>query len=137
MRTYYFSHTLIHPYGPGKNFIFCKYPNDKDTSNCMLKILLMQPFLRKWCVCVCVCMYAQSCWTLRNPMDCSPQSSSVHGILQARILEWVAISFSRGSSRPRDLTHISCISCTGRQILYHCATCEVQENRSDVKIILG
>ena len=44
----------------------------------------------------------QLCPTLRNPMDCSPPSSSVHRISQARILEWVAISFSRGSSRPRD-----------------------------------
>ena len=45
---------------------------------------------------------AQSCLTLCDPMDCSPPGFSVHGILQARILEWVAISFSRGSSRPRD-----------------------------------
>ena len=45
---------------------------------------------------------AQSCPTLCDPMDCSPEGSSVHGVLQARILEWVAISFSRGSSRPRD-----------------------------------
>ena len=45
---------------------------------------------------------AQSCPTLRDPMDYSQLGSSVHGILQARILEWVAISFSRGSSRPRD-----------------------------------
>ena len=52
-------------------------------------------------------------------MDCSPPGSSVHGISQARILEWVAISFSRGSSRPRDQT---CISCIGRRILYHWAT---------------
>ena len=44
-----------------------------------------------------------------NPMDCSPPSSSVHGILQARILEWVAIPFSRGSSQPRDWTQVSCI----------------------------
>ena len=50
--------------------------------------------------------------------DCSPRGSSVHGTLQARILEWVAISSSRGSSRPRDQTHISWVSCTGRQILY-------------------
>ena len=42
-------------------------------------------------------------------MDCSPPGSSIHGILQARILEWVAISFSRGSSRPRDWTWVSCI----------------------------
>ena len=46
---------------------------------------------------------AQSCQTLCDPVDCSPTGSTVHGILQARILEWVAISFSRGSSRPRDL----------------------------------
>ena len=45
---------------------------------------------------------AQSCVTLCDPIDCSPPGSSVHGILQARMLEWVAISFSRGSSRPRD-----------------------------------
>ena len=47
---------------------------------------------------------AQSCLTLYDPVDCSLPASSVHGILQARILEWVAISFSRGSSRPRDRT---------------------------------
>ena len=47
------------------------------------------------CVCVCVCtLVAQLCPTLCDPMDCSPPGSSVHGILQARILEWVAISFS-------------------------------------------
>ena len=53
---------------------------------------------------------AQSCPTLCNPGDCSPPGSSVHGILQARILEWVAISFSRVSSRPRDRTQVSCIA---------------------------
>ena len=53
---------------------------------------------------------AQSCPTLCDPVDCSPPGSSVHGILQARILEWVAISFSRGSSRPRDRTQVSCIA---------------------------
>ena len=46
--------------------------------------------------------------TLCHPMDCSRPASSVHGIFQARILEWVAISFSRGSSRPRDPTWVSC-----------------------------
>ena len=51
---------------------------------------------------------AQSCLTLCNPMDYSPPGSSVHGILQARILEWVAMSFSRGSSQPRNRTRISC-----------------------------
>ena len=52
----------------------------------------------------------QSCPTLCDPMDwCSPPGSSIHGILQARILEWVAISLSRGSSQPRDRTQVSCI----------------------------
>ena len=59
--------------------------------------------------------------SLCNAMDCSPPGYSVHEISQARILEWVAISFSRGSSQPRDFTHVSCI---GRQILYHWATWE-------------
>ena len=49
---------------------------------------------------------AQSCPTVCNPMDCSPPGSSVHGIFQARVLEWVAISFSRGSSQPRYRTWI-------------------------------
>ena len=53
---------------------------------------------------------AQSCLTLCDLMDCSSPGSSVHGILQARILEWVAISFSRGSSQPRDWTQVSCIA---------------------------
>ena len=52
----------------------------------------------------------QLCPTLCNSVDCSPQGSSGHGILQARILEWVAISFSRGSSQPRDQTRVSCIA---------------------------
>ena len=56
-----------------------------------------------------------------DPMDRSPQGSYVYGISQATILEWVAISFSGGSSRPRDRTHISCV---GRKILYHWATRE-------------
>ena len=52
---------------------------------------------------------AQSCPTLCDPMDCSLPGSSVHGIFQAIVLEWVAISFSRGSSWPRDRTRVSCI----------------------------
>ena len=51
-----------------------------------------------------VVLVAQSCLTLCDPMDCSLPGSSVYGILQARILEWIAIPFSRGSSRPRDQT---------------------------------
>ena len=52
----------------------------------------------------------QSCLTLCYPVDCSPPGSSVHGIFQARVLEWVAISFSRGSSQPRDRTQVSHIA---------------------------
>ena len=59
-------------------------------------------------------------------MDHSPPCSSVHGIFQARILEWVAISSSRGSSQPRDWTCISCVSGIGRQILYHWTSGEAQ-----------
>ena len=91
------------------------------------------------CVCVYVCMHTveyysvmkrrksgrlwQRGWTLKalvllaqlwlalcDPMDCSPPGSCLHGILQARILEWVAIPFSRGSSWPRDRTQVSCIA---------------------------
>ena len=58
---------------------------------------------------------------LCNPMDCNPPGSSVHGTFQARTLEWVAISSSRGSSWPRDQT---CVSCIVRRILYHWATWE-------------
>ena len=64
------------------------------------------------CVCVYVCVCIQSlqlCPTPCDPMDFSPQGSTVHGILQARILEWVATPFSRGSSQPRDQTHVSCL----------------------------
>ena len=53
---------------------------------------------------------AQSCPTLCDPMDCSLSGSSVYGIFQARVLEWIAISFSRGSSRPRNWTQVSCIA---------------------------
>ena len=64
-------------------------------------------------------MCAHSCLTLHNLMDCNPPDSSVHGILQARILEWVAFPFSRRSSQPRDQTCVSCTSCIGRRVLYH------------------
>ena len=67
----------------------------------------------------CCCLVANSCPTLCNPWDCSPPDFFVHGISQARILDWVAISFSRGSSWPRDQTHVSY---TGRQTLNCWAT---------------
>ena len=57
-----------------------------------------------------LCLVTQSCLTLCDPMDCSPPGSSVHGILQARILEWFAMPSSRGSSQPRDRTQVSHIA---------------------------
>ena len=72
------------------------------------------------CVCVCVCVrLLQLCLTLCNRVNCSPPTSSVHGILQVRILEWVAILSSRGSSQPRDRTPIFYISCISTWVLYH------------------
>ena len=62
----------------------------------------------------CCFLVAQSCLTLCDRMDCSPPGSSVHGILQTRILEWVAMLSFRGSSQPRDRTRISCVSSIGR-----------------------
>ena len=63
-------------------------------------------------VCVLKVLVTELCPTLFNPMDCNPSNSSVHGILQARILEWVAIPFSRGSSQPRDQRHLKADSFT-------------------------
>ena len=71
-----------------------------------------------------LCMHTQSCLILCDPMDCSLPGSSVHKIIPARILEWVAISSSRGSSWPRDRTHVSCGSCICTWTLYHWATWE-------------
>ena len=67
---------------------------------------------------MCACSVMSDC----DIMDCNPPGSSVHGISQARILEWFAISYSKGSSKSRDRT---CVFCIGRQILYHCTTWEV------------
>ena len=60
----------------------------------------------------------QLCSTLCDPVDCSLPGSPVHGILQARILEWVAISSSRGSSQPRGQTYVCYVSCIDRRVLY-------------------
>ena len=61
----------------------------------------------------------QSCLSLCNPLDCSPPGSDVHGILQARILEWVTMPSSKGSSKPRDWTQGCYVSCIGWWVLYH------------------
>ena len=86
-------------------------------ANLCWKYLLSPVNITYHCVCV-------SHWVMSDslqPLDCSSPGSSVHGIVQARILEWVAVFFSRGSSRPRGQT---CVSCPGRRVLYHWATKE-------------
>ena len=77
------------------------------------------------------CLVSKLCLPLCDLMDCSPLGSSVHGISQARILEWVAISFSKSSSWSRDQAHISWI---GRQTLYHWATNKALLIRVKVKL---
>ena len=72
--------------------------------------------------CVQSCSVPQLCLPFCAPIACSSPGSSVHGIFQVRILDWIAITYSRGSSLPRDQTCISCISCIDRQFLYHCAS---------------
>ena len=76
------------------------------------------------------CMCAPSCPTLGNSVNYSQPGSSVHGIFQARIMEWAAISYSRGSSETRDRTTVSCVSCIGSGCLYHCAAREVHKDSS-------
>ena len=115
--------------------------------------VLATTYYCKKCVYVCVYIYiyftvlfiyvqyimhiinlvTKSCLTLCNSMDSSPPHSSVHRTLQARILEWVTISSSRGSSQPRGQTHISCI---GRWVLYHWATREALTTDTGVESII-
>ena len=112
------SHPLSSPSPPGPNPVHIIYM--QLTSYGELRISLFFKFLLTvyHCLRYSYVLVTQSCPTLCYPMDCSPPGSSVHGISQVRILEWVAISFSRGSSQPRDQTQTSCI--TGRffTILY-------------------
>ena len=72
-----------------------------------LSKLALPLLLRKALFNSCIMLVSQSCQTLRDPMDCSLPCSSIHGILQARILEWVAVPFSRRSSQGRDQIQIS------------------------------
>ena len=89
----------------------------------LLKFSLSLPFI-SWIIMfpgvVYVWMHVQSCLTLCSPTDYSLPGPSVHGIFQARLLEWVAILYFRASFQSRDRTCISCLSCTGSLILYTC-----------------
>ena len=71
-------------------------------------------------------LVALSCLTFCDPTDCSPRGSSVHGIFQAKILEWVAMPSSRGSSRFRNQTHVSYVSCIGGRFFTTSTTWETQ-----------
>ena len=83
--------------------------NDRSNSSNGNVAVIVDNFLDIFCD---VCAQSlQSCPALCDPMDCSPPGSSDHGNLQARILEWVAMASSRGSSWPRDWTRVSCVSC--------------------------
>ena len=73
---------------------------------------------------LCCAKLLWSCQILCESMDCNPPGSSVHGILQARILEWIATPSSRGSSWPRNGTWVPYVSSIGRQVLYR-TNCEV------------
>ena len=77
--------------------------------------------------CVCLCSVASVVSNSLQPMNCSPPASCVHGILQARILEWTAISYSRGSSLPRDWTQVNGISCLagGFYLLSHLGSLKI------------
>ena len=94
-----------------------------SNSQVMWVLLAEDPILSCMKVHICVRVRTQSfsCVTLCNPLNLDPPGSSIHGVFQARTLEWVAISSSRGSSRPKDGTHISCIH---RWILHHWAARE-------------
>ena len=100
-------------------------PDQRDWAVALSFPHLMSLFL-SLCVCVCVCVcvccsVAQLSMTLFDSVDCSPPGSSLRGGFQARILQWVAVSYSSWSSLPRDLTQVSRIAPFGRWILYHCA----------------
>ena len=104
--------------------VWAAMPFSKESANPVIKatslICLLHRQLGSLPLMPPVCAQSlQSCLTLYDPMDSSPTGSSVHGVVLARILEWVAISSSRGSSQTRDRTLISCVSSISRWTFYH------------------
>ena len=89
-----------------------------------------------WGCFVELCSFAQSCPTLCDPMDIGRPGSNVHEIFQARIMEWVTISFSRVSSQPRNRTSVSCVSCIAGRSFTHWAIREAQTEDLSVFLIL-
>ena len=100
------------------DFWFLMYSHPVEDLGISVGSLLWESLYHLWGY---FCLFAKACPTLCYPMDCSLLGSTVQGIFQARILEWVAISSSRGSSQLRNQTYNSC---TGRKILYHWAARE-------------
>ena len=100
------------------------WPRDQNQVSCIagrfFTIWATREALHKHSVCVCVCLVAQSCLTLCNSMDCSLAGSSVRGILQARILEWIAISFSRDLPDPGIKTRSSTLQAHSLSSELHC-----------------
>ena len=112
--------SVIHIHIPTPFFLF---PSTEHWVE--LPVLYSRFSLVIYFICACVCAKSlQSCPTLCDPTVCNTPGSSVHGILQARILEWVAMPSSRESSWPSGQTRVSHVSCIGRQVLYSSATWE-------------
>ena len=91
--------------------------------------------MSKWRFHMCVCWVVRSCPTLCDPVECSPPGSSVPGISQTRILKWVAITFPRGSSRPRDQTRVSHVAGRVFTIWASEQTLPVGKKRSKLKCL--
>ena len=111
--------------------LFIKLKLERTHSKCLVVIELNKKLGCIHTMEYCVCVHAkllQSCLTLCDPIDYSPPGSSVHGILQARTLEWLTMPSSRGTSQPRDRTQISCVSC----IAGRCFTIEPQGKASGI-----
>ena len=124
-------------YAPIKKNITDIFTDLTETSEHYAEWIKSTPKGYKWFY-SCCCLIAQSCLTLCDRMDYSIPGSSIHGIFQARILEWVAISYSRGSSWSRDGTCISCIageffttSTTWEAWFYHTTFLIWQKNQNE------
>ena len=115
---------LVVCYMPGVSWTVIFYGSHYNLRREVFLLFSSSP--TSWC---CLfCLVTQSCPALCDPRDCSLPGSPVHRLSQARIQEWVAISFSRGSSQPRDRT---CGSYISRQMLYHWAIWEAQPHVRD------
>ena len=108
---------LLHPWdfpgkttGVGCHCLLRSLPQEWEMCSLFISCLIRTQLL----FAPCCCSVAQLCPTLSNPINCGLPGSSIHRILQAGVVEWGAIAFSRGSSQPRDWTRISYISCIGR-----------------------